>query len=604
MCQIARFTKNVGLLLEFAFSARVQVKFASLKTHSSEPSHRAAETGSQSAVAQPARPRRSGAVFVAAGIFLSRIAGLVRERVFAHFFGNSAAADAFKAAQKIPNFLQNLLGEGVLSASFIPVYARLLGEGNEKEADRVAGVIATLLALTASILAVIGVWLTPLMIDVIAPGFTGEKRDLTISLVQIFFPGVALLVMSAWCLGVLNSHRRFFLSYVAPVLSNFAIIAVLLLYGGKQSEAKLATTAAWGLVIGSLMQLLVQLPTVLKLAKHLKFGLGVGSENVRRVLGSFSSVVIARGVVQISAYIDNVLASWLPTGAVAALGYAQTIYLLPVSLFGMSVSAASLAEMSRSHGTARDASRHVNSAVPLEEEADAELKNQMRAHLQRGLKQIAFFIVPSTAAFVFLGDVIVSAIYQTGKFSLNDVNYVWITLAGSGVGLLASTLGRLYASTFYALQDPKTPLRYAVVRVALTTALGTIGGLFLPEWLGIDARWGTVGLTVTAGASGWIEFLLLRRGLGLKIGAVRIELQFLLKLWAGALIATLLGYGARILFDHVSGLGAESHMSGSLGYMLRAVMVFSIYGAVYFLFTAACGLLQSQSILRRLRLRI
>src|SRR6266542_6778045 len=162
-----------------------------------------------------ARARRSGgAVAVAAGIFLSRIAGLVRERAFAHYLGSSAAAGAFKAALRIPNFLQNLLGEGVLSASFIPVYARLMAEGRHAEASRVARAVGTLLALVASLLALVGVVAAEGLVDVLVPGFHGASRELTITLVRVLFPGVALLVMSAWCLGVLNSHRKFFLSYV------------------------------------------------------------------------------------------------------------------------------------------------------------------------------------------------------------------------------------------------------------------------------------------------------------------------------------------------------------------------------------------------------
>src|SRR6266567_4067062 len=153
------------------------------------------------------------ALLVGAGIFLSRIAGLVRERVIAHFLGNSFAADALRGAIRIPNVLQNLFGEGVLSASFIPVYARLLAEGDEEQAGRVAGIVASLLALTMTILVLIGVLLTPWLLIVIAPGYTGTIRELTITVVRIMWPGIGLLVLSAWCLGILNSHRKFFLSY-------------------------------------------------------------------------------------------------------------------------------------------------------------------------------------------------------------------------------------------------------------------------------------------------------------------------------------------------------------------------------------------------------
>src|SRR5262245_12935981 len=169
-----------------------------------------------------APPKRglSASFAVAAGILLSRIAGLVRERVFAHYLGNSDAAGAFKAALRIPNFLQNLFGEGVLSASFIPVYARLLAEKDEERAGRVAGVVVAVLALWVSVVVLVGVLATPVIIDLVAPGFQGDVRALTVRIVRILFPGVGLLVLSAWCLGILNSHHKFFLSYVAPVFWN------------------------------------------------------------------------------------------------------------------------------------------------------------------------------------------------------------------------------------------------------------------------------------------------------------------------------------------------------------------------------------------------
>ncbi len=174
---------------------------------------------------------------MAAGIFLSRIAGLVRDRIFAHYFGITYVADAFKAALRIPNTLQNLFGEGVLSASFIPVYAKLLAQKDREEAGRVAGAVFSLLALITSVLVLVGVLATPYIIDVIAFGFKGETRRLAIQLVRILFPGVGLLVMSAWCLGILNSHGKFFLSYVSPVLWNAAFIAAMVAFRGKRYVA-------------------------------------------------------------------------------------------------------------------------------------------------------------------------------------------------------------------------------------------------------------------------------------------------------------------------------------------------------------------------------
>jgi putative peptidoglycan lipid II flippase len=463
--------------------------------------------------------KRGAASLVAAGIFLSRIAGLIRDRVFAHYFGNSAAADAFRAALRIPNFLQNLFGEGVLSASFIPVYANLMAREEREEAGRVAGAVFAILALLTSILVLIGVLATPLFIDAIAPGFVGSKRELTISLVRILFPGAGLLVLSAWCLGILNSHRRFFLSYSVPVLWNIAMIAALLWFGPRANQDRLAGLVAWASVIGSAAQFLAQLPVVLHLVPALRIQLATHLESVRIVIRNFGPVFVSRGVVQLSAYIDSIIASWLPTGAVSALAYAQTLYLLPVSLFGMSVSASELPEMSSALGGHDEVAAH------------------LRGRLVSGLRRIAFFVIPSVVAFVALGDIIAGAIYQGGKFTHTDALYVWGILAGSGVGLLASTQGRLYSSTFYALKDTRTPLVFALIRVALTTILGYCAAIPLPPLIGIDPKWGVAGLTASAGISGWIEFLLLRRSLAGRIGADPVGTAYLARLWGAAVIA-------------------------------------------------------------------
>src|ERR1035437_6674386 len=496
---------------------------------------------------------------VAAGIFLSRIAGLIRDRFFAHYFGNSDAADAFKAAFRIPNALQNLFGEGVLSASFIPVYASLLARNEDKEARRTAGAVAALLALSTSILVLLGVLATPFLIDAIAPGFSGEKRELTIRIVRILFPGAGLLVFSAWCLGILNSHRRFFLSYTAPVIWNAAMIATMWGLGGRYAQFPLAVVLSWGSVVGSALQVAVQLPVVLRLLRGLHLSLAFYLENVRTVVRNFFPVFISRGVVQISAYVDALLASLLPTGAVAALAYAQTLYTLPVSLFGMSVSAAELPAMSGAVG------------------AESEVAEVLRARLDAGLRQIAFFVIPSVVAFLVLGDVIVAAIYQSGRFSHSDAMYVWGILAGSTVGLLASTLGRLYSSTYYALKDTRTPLRYAVLRVILTTVLGYLSAIPLPHALGIDSRWGVAGLTISAGISSWVEFSLLRRTMNRRIGATGLPPAYLAKCWGAALAAAGIAGALQLAVGHRNPI-------------IVAIVVLGPYGIAYFAGAAVLGL--------------
>jgi putative peptidoglycan lipid II flippase len=517
------------------------------------------------------------AFLVGAGILLSRIVGLIRLRVFAYYFGNSAAKDAFDAAFRIPNFLQNVFGEGALSASFIPVYAGLLARDDEKEATHVASAVLSLLALVTSLLVLIGVLLTPVLIHIIAPGFADDRRDLTIRLVRILFPGAGLLVMSAWCLGVLNSHRRFFLSYTAPVIWNVTIIASLLWSGGRvrlsgqelsQFQFGLAEVAAWASVIGSALQFGIQLPTVLKLVKGLRPVLDITTRSVRTVIRNFFPVFFSRGVVQISAYVDSLLASLLPVGAVSALNFTQSLYTLPVSLFGMSVSAAELPAMSSALGSV------------------GEIEVQLRRRLDAGLRQIAFFIVPSAMGFLALGDVMAGVLFQTGKFERADTLYVWGILAGSTVGLLASTLGRLYASTYYALHDTRTPLRYAVIRVILTTGLGYLCAIPLPTLLGIDQRWGVAGLTASAGMAGWVEFLLLRRTLNRRIGQTGLPLSFMAKLWAAASLGALAAWGIKLLVG-------QRHPA------ILAALVLVPYGLLYFGITSAMKLPEAQTLVGR-----
>ena len=527
-------------------------------------------------MAQPGKREATGrhAFLVAAGILLSKVFGLVRLAVFSHYFGvKSDAGDAFTAAFKIPNFLQTLFGEGVLSASFIPVYARLLSQGDEEESGRVAGAVGAILALVTSVIVLLGVIATPYMIDAIAPGYHGAKRELTIHLVRILFPGAGLLVLSAWCLGVLNSHRKFFLSYSASVVWNIAMIATLAWFGRRQDLSSLAVSLAWGSVAGSALVFGVQLPYVLRLVRRLRPSLDTRPANVREVIRNSVPVFFSRGVVQISAYVDTLFATELGTGAMNGLFTAQNIYMLPVSLFGMAVSAAELPAMSSALGS------------------DAEVKAYLRQRLDSGLRRIAFFIVPSAMAFLALGDVIAATLFQSGRFKHADSEYVWAILAGSAVGLLASTLGRLYSSTYYALRDTRTPLRFAAVRVALTTVLGYLCAIRLPPLIGLAPEWGVAGLTSSAGVAGWVEFTLLRRTLNRRIGNTGLPASLVAKLWTAAAAAAAAGWAVKF------GIGVQSPR-------LDGLAILAAYGVTYFAVSYLLGVEESARAIRRVKRRL
>jgi putative peptidoglycan lipid II flippase len=191
-------------------------------------------------------------------------------------------------------------------------------------------------------------------------------------------------------------------------------------------------------------------------------------------------------------------------------------------------------------------------------------------------------------AFLALGDVIAGALYQSGAFTRETTLYVWGILAGSAVGLLASTMGRLYAATYYAMHDTRTPLRFALLRVGLTIVLGYVFALPLPRALGLDPRWGAAGLTASAGIAGWIEFLLLRGTLARRIGPTGLSGKLLAQLWGAALAAAAIAWAVRLALP-----GAHP--------IAEALAVLAAYGAVYFLVTDRVGISEARAVMRRLR---
>lgn len=526
----------------------------------------------------PASSSRRASGLVAAGIFLSRIAGLVRAKLFAHYFGTGAIADAFNAALRIPNLLQNLLGEGVLSGSFIPVYSKLLGDRDEEEAGRLAGAIAGLLAVVAASLALIGVVFAGPLTDLFASGYGDARRDLTVTLVRIMFPGIGLLVLSAWCLGILNSHRQFFLSYVAPVLWNVAQISALVAFGlsGTTGES-LVKVLAWSVVVGSALQFLVQVPSVLRLVPGLRLSLDTTRASVRRVASAFWPIVTGRGVVQLLALVDLMLASYLAKGAPSALGYAQTLYLLPIGLFGMAVAAAELPELSRARPDELDT---------------------VARRLDEGLARIAFFVVGTVVLFVLFGDRVVATLFGSGQFGPDDVKLVWFVLVAFSVGLVSTTSSRLYQSALYGMGETKLPARAAIVRVLVAAFIGlvlmlqfdriiidsagTLGSFgSIPAFTPLPAairegtgfrHLGAVGLALAAGMSSWIETSILRRRL-------RADLGRDIRPGGGHLARTLAAAGAAVPVALVGRMLTDG-MPALISLTLAGGMTAAVYGAV------------------------
>ncbi|MGI9602961.1 MAG: murein biosynthesis integral membrane protein MurJ [Acidimicrobiales bacterium] len=474
----------------------------------------------------PPAPRpRSGSVLVAAGIFVSRIAGVIREMAIAAFLGAGTATEALRAAMRVPNLLQNLFGEGVLSASFIPVYAGLLADGAEERARKLAGAILGLLAAVTTVLVVLGVLLArPFTWLLTAGQLPDEVFEAAVPVVRVVTIGLGFLVISAWCLGVLNTHGRFFVSYAAPVAWNAAQIMVLVTVGlAGWAKLDIINAVAWGVVAGGILQVLVQVPSLREVASGIRPSLDYRSPEVRDVARRFGPVLLGRGVIQLSAYVDLLLAALLAQGALTVLGFAQVLYLLPIGLFAMSVAAAELPEMSR-----------------LTDDHQA-----LAARASRGFGQIAFFICFVAVAYFTAGDLIVGTLYQSfagtvfGSTEFGDELRlsVWLVMGALALGLPAIGLSRLSQNTMFALGNTRGPAKIAVFRVVVSAVVGLVfafqfdqvivegstlidpGNVFglsgpLPraERSMEDVfRLGAVGLALGSATAAWVELILLER---------------------------------------------------------------------------------------------
>jgi putative peptidoglycan lipid II flippase len=345
-----------------------------------------------------------------------------------------------------------------------------------------------------------------------------------------------VLVLSAWSLGILNSHRRFFLSYFAPVLWNVSIITALVLASGlwlrrgplAAEPEEVVIWACGGALIGGVLQFLVQLPLVLRSLRGLRLSLSLRVTGVRSALRAFVPLLSARGAAQISAYLDQFLASLLVAGAVGALRWGSILYMLPISLFGLSVAAAELPEMSRSRAG----------------EAGTEIADRMRT----ALRQIAFLVVPTSVGYMAFGFLIVGLVYRRGRFGVEDNWLTYLVLAGYALGLAATSWSRLLSNVFYSQGETKRPARIAVMRVALSAVLGIVLMAALDRFpvsmlsSSVSAErlhLGAVGLACASGLTAWLELVLLRRALRNLLPAAALPVRATIRMFGLALLSTI-----------------------------------------------------------------
>lgn len=445
----------------------------------------------------------------AAGIFtgatmMSRLLGYARDSVVATFFGAGAAADAFYAAFRISNLLRRALGEGALSASFIPVFSEYAStQSKEKTQDFLNTMFTTLLSLL-SVITVLGVVFAPEITKVIAMGFekTPERFVLTVTLTRYMFPFLMFISLAALITGVLNSFGSFFLPALAPGCLSIAEIGYLLALAPFLTPEQQVIGLALSVALGGFAQFFIHVPALWKEGYTLRWKWNLKHEGVRRVGRLMLPATLGISVDQINAFVDTICASFLAEGAVTALYYANRVMQLPLALFGIALSQVALPSMSAA--AAKGATQEVKDTLNF------------------ALRLTLFMILPATTGLVILGHPIVQVLFEHGRFNAEATALTNWALIFFSLGLFAYAAVKILASAFYAYQNTRVPVVIAAACVGLNVLLNIF---FIKQ-----TAMGVGGLALSTAIASWVNtlalYIMLRRKLGL-LGGNKILMTFL-----------------------------------------------------------------------------
>lgn len=449
---------------------------------------------------------------MAVGTTLSRILGYIRDMLVAHAFGAGLFADAFYAAYRIPNLLRRLLGEGSLSASFIPVLSQYYHTKSKEETQELISVVFTALAIVLAALTLLGMIFAPQIVNLIAFGFTRdpEKLAITVSLTRLMFPFLLFVCLAAFLLGVANTFNAFFIPAMAPASLSIAEIGFIMGIAPLMTPDNQIKGLAISVIVGGLGQFLIQWPQVRNLGWKLKWKVNFKHPAIRQIGNLMLPSMVGLSVDQVNAFVDTMIASFLAQGSITALYYSNRIMQLPLAIFGLALSTAALPAMARSVAEKN---------IPA-----------VKDTLNYSIRQILFILVPSAVALMVIGMPIISVLFERGEFDRHATLLTSSALLFYSLGLPAYAIAKVFASGFYAFQETKTPVKVAMGAVTLNIILS----LILMRPLGVG------GLALAAALASYFNVavlcFLLRRRIGM-IGIRRIAVTLAKTLGASAVMA-------------------------------------------------------------------
>ena len=479
------------------------------------PAPEIAEPQPESVPTKHASVARSAGI-VSIAVMFSRVLGLIRETIFAKYFGAGFLYDAFIVGFRIPNLLRDLFAEGALSAAFVKVFTDYQLKNSEKEAWRLASLIFNGLAVVLSVICILGIFLSPLFVKIITYNYLGdpnhyyppEKAALATLLMQIMFPFILLVALAALAMGVLNTKGRFGIPASASTAFNvvsivFGLVLAYWLSGGvwEKSIDKIAVpsdASQWAIVgmsIGTLLggaaQLLIQVPSLFKVGFRFSLGLSFRDEGVRRVMRLMGPAIIGTGAIQVKVLVDTVVASGIDGGA-SWLSYAFRLMQFPIGVFGVAIGTAAIPTLSRL--------------------ASEENMVKFRSTMSDAIKLVFLLAIPSACGLIVLGDPIISLIYQRGEFDAFDTNMTAWALTAYSVGLAAYAAIKVLSPAFYALDDAKTPMYISLVSI-LVHVPASFGMMQLLSTVGVSPErpngFGHVGVALATSVVATFNFLVL-----------------------------------------------------------------------------------------------
>jgi len=530
------------------------------------------------ATKQTSVARSAGIVSIA--VMFSRLLGLVREMVFARYFGAGFLMDAYVVAFRIPNVLRDLFAEGALSVAFVKVFTDYQINKSEDEAWRLASMVFNLLAVVLSIICILGVIFSRQFVGLIAGGFSPEKAALATTMTQIMFPFILLVALAAVAMGVLNTKGIFGVPASASTVFNVVSIVFGLglaywLSGGgwlssNDKNALPDMPAQWaiigmsiGTLIGGAAQLAMQVPSLLKIGFRFSPVLSFADEGVRKVAALMAPAILGTSAVQINVMINTSLVSGID-GAQGWLNYAFRLMQFPIGLFGVAVGTAAIPVMSRlaSEGKTKDLRDTISSSMSL----------------------VFLMTLPSACGLIVLGEPIIRLIYERGKFGGIDTSMSSVALIGYSIGLTGYAAIKILSPAFYALNDAKTPMMIAIASIAVNF----LGGYVLREWFshyGVTPEtphgYGHVGVALATSLVALVNFFALAFIMRRRIKRLngRVIAASFAKIAGASVVLSAVCYGSyRVLFDRY----------GASGFSLRAVEAFLpiILGGAAFLIAA------------------